>query len=103
MTSESFFREWSQTSTTTDVFGRTVSIGRQIAFAYIDGAHTYTAAKSDVDNVDAFLMPGGFVLFDDSAEDSGFQEVTRVATEVARLPQYELVFAKPNYFFKKRR
>ena len=99
--SDQFLELWHVGSTTEDVFGRPVTLGGPISFAYIDGAHTYHAAKGDFLGVDEHLLPGGFMLFDDSADDSGW-EVTRVIVEVKQNPSYELVFTTPNYLFRKR-
>jgi hypothetical protein len=99
--SHQFFKLWHTCSTTEDVFGRPVTLGGPISFAYIDGAHAYNAVKGDFLGVDQHLLPGGFILFDDSADLSGF-EVNRVVAEVKRDPSYELVFKTPNYFFRRR-
>jgi len=99
--SDQFFELWHLGSTTEDVFGRLVTLGGPISFAYIDGAHTYNAAKGDFLGVAQHLLPGGFIFFDDSADDSGW-EVTRVIAEVKQNPSYEIVFNTPNYLFRKR-
>lgn len=99
--SDQFFKLWRLGSTTEDVFGRSVTLGGPMSFAYIDGAHTYDVAKGDFLGADQHLLPGGFILLDDSADDSGF-EVTQVAAEVKQNPSYELVFKTPHYFFRKR-
>jgi hypothetical protein len=99
--SDRFFELWRLGSMGEDVFGRSVALGGPISFAYIDGAHTYVAASGDFLGVDENLMPGGYILFDDSADGSGW-EVTQVVRELERNPSYELVFKTPNYFFKKR-
>jgi hypothetical protein len=99
--SDQFFRLWSLRTTTKDVFGRSVALGGSISFAYIDGAHTYNAAKGDFLGVDQHLLPGGFILFDDSADDSS-SEVKRAVAEVKLNPSYELVCKTPNYFFRKK-
>jgi hypothetical protein len=99
--SDEFFESWRLNSMVEDVFGRLVTLGGPISFAYIDGAHSYTAAKGDFLGVDRNLTPGGFVLFDDSADGSKW-EVTRVVQEVEQNISYELVFKSPNYFFRKR-
>jgi hypothetical protein len=91
--SDQFFELWRICATTEDVFGRRVAFGGPISFAYIDGAHTYDAAKGDFLGADQHLLPGGFILFDDSADDSDWG-VTRVVAEVKRDPSYELVFKR---------
>jgi hypothetical protein len=77
-----------------------VTMGGPLAFAYIDGNHTYDFAKRDWRNVDEFLVPGGFVLFDDSASYLDF-DVYPVTRELRRNPKYELVSANPNHLFRK--
>ena len=99
--SERFFELWHGGSTTEDVFGRSVTLGGPISFAYIDGAHSYEAAKGDFLCVDEHLLPGGFILFDDSFDGSPFQGVTRVAQEVRNGRRYEIALNLPNYFFRK--
>jgi len=97
-----FFDLWNQNTMAEDVFGRSVRLGGPISFAYIDGNHTYEAAKGDFQGVDPHILPGGFILFDDSADGSGHDGATQVAHEVMRNPAYELVFRTPNYFFRKK-
>ncbi len=99
--SNRFFELWRLGSTAKDVFGRSITLGGSISFAYIDGAHTYDAALGDFRGVDQHLSPGGFILFDDSADDGAF-EVPRVMAEVKQNPAYELVFKTPHYFFRKK-
>ncbi|MEE3717381.1 class I SAM-dependent methyltransferase [Tumidithrix elongata RA019] len=98
--SGNFLENWHAKSTAQDVFGRSIEFGGSISFAYIDGAHTYEAAKEDFLGIDRYLLPGGFVLFDDSADDSPF-DCKKVVAEVIANPAYELVCKTPNYFFRK--
>lgn len=99
--SDEFFEQWRAGSTCTDVFGRSVTLGGPIGFAYVDGNHGYDFVARDWRNVDAFLAPGGFVLFDDSYDGSGWG-VTRLMPEVLASGRYELVARNPNYLFRKR-
>jgi len=99
--SDEFFRLWQEGAAVRDVFGRERRLGGPIAFAYIDGNHTYEFARRDFENVDRWLEPGGFVLFDDSADGSGW-EVCRVVAEVAASGRYRLAARNPNYLFQKR-
>ena len=100
--SDDFFRCWEQGVENQDLFGRSVKLGGEISFAYIDGAHSYEASRRDFLNVDRYLAPGGFVLFDDSADDCEF-ECRRTAKEVLEAhPDYELAFRTPNYLFRRR-
>ena len=100
MLSDDFFTAWGRGETVTDVFGRPARLGGPISFCYIDGNHEYKFAKSDFQNTDRFLEPGGFVLFDDSADGSHW-EVCRVVEEVKQMANYELVVKNPNYLFRK--
>ncbi len=97
---DDFFALWGAGRQTVDVFGRGWRLGGPISFCYIDGDHRYEAAARDFRNTDRFLEPGGFVLFDDSADGSKW-EVTRVIEEVKRLGTYRVVIQNPNYLFQK--
>lgn len=99
--SDEFFRRWFKNEKTVDVFGRAVTLGGEISFCYIDGNHTYEFAKRDFENTDRALVSGGFILFDDSADDSPW-EVNRLTREIASGHQYELVLRSPNYLFRKK-
>jgi hypothetical protein len=99
-TSQAFFEAWRRGERTSDLFGREVALGGPIAFAYIDGNHTYDAALADFVGCDEFLQGGGFLLFDDSHTDWG---VTGVMRDVKNSRRYELVMRNPNHLFQKRR
>ncbi len=96
-----FFQSWAENREVEDIFRRPVALGGPISFAYIDGAHAYEAVRQDFANVDRFLAPGGFVLFDDSSVHGGSPGVARVATEVASLPGYDTAMRTPNRLFCK--
>jgi hypothetical protein len=99
--SDEFFRLWHDQKTAIDVFGRSVTLGGGVSFCYIDGNHTYDFARRDFENTDKILLPGGFILFDDSADGSQW-EVNRLVREVAEMGKYELILTNPNYLFKKK-
>lgn len=99
--SDEFFRRWFENEKTVDVFGRPITLGGNISFRYIDGNHTYEFAKRDFENTDRALVPGGFILFDDSGDDSHW-EVNQLTREIASGRQYELVSSDPNYLFRKK-
>jgi hypothetical protein len=98
--SDDFFDGWRAGEPVRDVFDRPVRLGGPISFCYIDGNHTYPYARRDFDNCDAMLEKGGFLLFDDSADGSGWG-VCDVVREVAADPRYEIVMRCPNYLFRK--
>lgn len=99
--SDEFFDAWREGREERDVFGRRVRLGGPIGFCYIDGNHSYEYARRDFDNADEFLEPGGFLLFDDSADGSGW-EVCQVVAEVQESGRYDLIIKNPNYLFRKR-
>ena len=98
--SDEFFAAWAWNARVTDIFQRPAQLGGPISFCYIDGDHRYEQARNDFLNADRFLEPGGFILFDDSADGSVW-EVTRVIEEVKRMPNYRVVIANPNYLVQK--
>jgi hypothetical protein len=100
--SDRFFELWTSNATAVDVWGRQVRLGGPISFSYIDGAHTYDEVKADFVNVDRHLLPGGFILFDDSSDSDIYEDVKRVVAEVKTHPSYELVLKVPNYCFRKK-
>ena len=78
-----------------------MQLGGPFAFAYIDGAHTYEQSTKDFQNVDRYLELGGFIVFDDSADDGPHVGSTRTAQEAAMLTRYEVVAKNPNYCLRK--
>jgi hypothetical protein len=99
--SDEFFHRWFANEETVDVFDRPVTLGGKLSFCYIDGNHTYEFAKRDFENTDRALVPGGFILFDDSADGSSW-EVNQLVHEIASGHQYEVVSQNPNYLFRKK-
>ncbi len=99
--SDDFFDLWGASSTTNDVFNRSIKLGGDIAFCFIDGNHQYEFAKRDFMNTDMYLIPGGFVLFDDSGDGTDW-DVNRLAREIERDERYEIIARNPNYLFRKR-
>ncbi|UCG15270.1 MAG: class I SAM-dependent methyltransferase [Phycisphaerales bacterium] len=101
MLSDEFYNAWRSGRRVTDVFGREVQLGGPISFCYIDGNHSYEAAKADFQNTDEMLVRGGFLLFDDSADGSEW-EVCRVVREIKAAGRHEVVIRNPNYLFVKK-
>jgi len=101
MLSDEFFSYWEKGAEVVDIFSRSIGLGGPVSFCYIDGNHSYEYALRDFENCDRWLLPGGFILFDDSSDRSGF-EVTRVAKEVHRSKRYDTVAKNPNYLFQKK-
>jgi len=97
--SDEFFEKWKKGETVQDVRGRALPLGGPVSFCYIDGNHTYEGSKQDFLNCDAFLEPGGFLLFDDSAEHQF--GVWRLMPEVLATGRYKLSATNPNHLFQK--
>ena len=99
--SDNFFSKWTVKEAMIDIFDKKfVPSDQKISFAFIDGNHTYPFAKRDFENVDKYLEPGGFILFDDSADYFGWGS-SKVAKEVSKLKSYRLIKKNPHYFFQK--
>ena len=95
-----FFENWKAETTCQDIFKKTVRLGGSISFVYIDGNHSFQNVLNDFENSDKYLDVGGYILFDDSADFSGW-EVTRVIKIVKKTGRYSVVMKNPNYLFKK--
>jgi hypothetical protein len=98
--SDEFFQAWDAKQVRSDVFGRELPLGGPLAFCFIDGNHTYDFARRDFENTDRHLVPGGFILFDDSG-DGAYEGLSQLMGEIAKTGRYELIAHNPNYFFRK--
>jgi predicted O-methyltransferase YrrM len=99
-TSNDFFSKWERTEEVNDVFERKVKLGGPIAFAYIDGDHSYEAAEQDLENVTKYLIRGGLILLDDSADHLSFGSA-RLMKKVARDKRFSIEDRNPNYLIRK--
>ncbi len=99
--SDDFFKAWRENTALEDVFGRGAPLGGPLAFVYIDGDHTDAAVRQDIQHAMEFLVPGGFLLLDDSADFWKYGSV-RLAQEMRRWPNVRLVRKNPNYLYQKR-
>ena len=98
LTSNEFFELWKRDAEVTDLFGRTARLGGPVAFAYVDGNHTYEQARKDAENLRAHLVPGGLILLDDSADDSPF-DCKRVVPDLLE-QGFSVVWNNPNYLLR---
>jgi hypothetical protein len=101
LASSDFFGLWYSRDYYPDLLGHKVDLGGAIGFCYIDGNHTYPVVRRDFENTHSALLPGGFILFDDSGETSEYPDVRKVALEVAASGCYELISENPNHLFRK--
>jgi predicted O-methyltransferase YrrM len=99
-TSNDFFSGWGKKEMT-DLFGRSIIQSGSISFCYIDGDHSYQAAKDDFENAYRLLAKGGFILMDDTADKLNFGSC-KVARELAKDDRIELIDAENNYLFRKK-
>ncbi len=108
MFSDDFFRAWDRHERVRDVVsGGMIELGGPLCFCFIDGDHSYAAAKRDFENTDRHLVRGGYILFDDSGDDVLGPDGKpwgswRVAKEVEAIGRYEMVMKTPNYLFRKK-
>lgn len=49
-----------------EMFATNVPQGFALRLAFIDGDHSYTAVASDIEIVERYLLPGGWICFDDA-------------------------------------
>jgi len=96
--SQELFDQWRRNALVSDVFDRSVRLGGPFSFCYVDGNHSYEGAKCDFQNCDAFLEPGGFILFDDSTLKSF--GVHKLMPEVLATGRYQLAAKNPNHLFQ---
>lgn len=99
--SDEFFDLWSKNAVVKDILHRETPLGGPISMAYIDGNHTFENTKRDFENTDKFLQPGGFILFDDTADYYEFGSA-RFMKEMKRNRNYELIDRNPNFLFRKK-
>ncbi len=99
--SRQFFELWQARAPACDLFERKISLGGPIAFAFIDGDHSYEAALGDGLSVMRDLAPSGYILFDDSraGDDNAHQGCRKAALEIAA--QLELVGEFPNVLVRR--
>lgn len=98
--SDDFFLMWRRGADVVDIFGHPQKLGGAIGFAYVDGSHQPAQCRRDFENIDAFLAPEGFILFDDSSEKAPFG-LHPFMLELSARKDYELVVQNPNFLFRK--
>jgi hypothetical protein len=99
LTSDDFFHAWQTEGIKTDVFQRNIQLGGPLSFVYIDGDHSYETVFRDVQHALQWLVPGGWLMLDDSADYWNFGSV-RMAKELLKYKNLKLVMKNPNYLFQ---
>lgn len=99
--SDDFFTLWREEASAVDLFDRPTQLGGKISLAYIDGDHSYAQARRDFEHVHEALLPGGFVLMDDSAPFDHFGSAQFAREVAATYPDMRVVMKNPHYLFVK--
>lgn len=100
LSSDEFFERWAAGGTGKDLFGHAPPLGGPLSFVFVDGDHRHEQALRDFEHAHELLVPGGFILFDDSDRFGAFPQVYDVVlTALAR--GYELVDANPHHLVRK--
>lgn len=96
-----FFKKWNEQISMEDLFGRNIQLGGEIAFAYIDGNHHYSHAFDDFMNVAKYMIKGGFILLDDTANHLHLGSA-QMMKEVKKDERFVVVDKKNNYLLQKK-
>ncbi len=70
MTSDEFFKRWSQNNSLTDKYDKNISGQRKFSFCFVDGGHSYNQTMRDLKNCATHSERLAFVLVDDSDKHS---------------------------------
>lgn len=95
-----FFDYWGTEKVVVDIFDRKINLGGPVSFCFIDGDHSYLQSKKDFLNINNYLINGGFLMFDDSA-DGTETGVAALMKEIMKSKKYKLVLKNPNYLYQK--
>lgn len=77
-------------------------VGFKCKLAFIDGDHGYEAVCDDIENVEKFLVPNGWICFDDAF--SSYEGVNQAITDkIIKNPMYERCQQLTRKFFVARR
>jgi Methyltransferase domain len=98
--SDIFLEQWASEASCSDVFGRMATLGGPIAFAYLDGDHSLQTVQMEFEAINKYLLPGGFILLDDSGRGMPFGSV-QVADAILQRDDYQLVARNPNVLVQK--
>ena len=100
LSSDDFFVAWRDGQERTDLWGRSVKLGGPLAFCFVDGAHAAENVRRDFENVDAHLVAGGLILFDDSDPYGRYPHIYGIVEEALR-GGYELLADYPAHLIRK--
>lgn len=98
-TSQEFANSWLKQETVTDIFLNNTKLGSKFGFIYIDGDHSYSTAKHDLEFAINSGLNGTHILMDDTSANSKFG-CAQLMAELHNYPQLEVITKKPNYLLK---
>jgi hypothetical protein len=83
-------------------FRKTVKANFKSKLVFIDGDHSYDSVSQDIQNMDRYLVPGGWICFDDAF--SCYDGVNRAIEDcIINNPAYELCQQMTRKFFMARK
>jgi predicted O-methyltransferase YrrM len=83
-------------------FAETAPSGLKCRVAFVDGDHSYAAVCEDIDRIERYLVPGGWICFDDAF--SYYEGVNRaIRDRILGNPGYELAQQMTRKLFVARR
>ncbi len=87
---------------TLDMFAQQAPKDFKCKLAFVDGDHSYDAVCKDIANIERFLVPGGWICFDDAF--SVYDGVNKAITDkIINSTQYDLCQQLTRKFFVARR
>lgn len=100
MYSDDFFDNWNDCTKKPDVFGREITLGGTISFAYMDGGHSNEVASRDFNNIASNLVQRGFILLDDSGNLKDLASA-HLISDIKKDKNFRIVSKNPNYLIQK--
>jgi predicted O-methyltransferase YrrM len=86
----------------TDVFARSMPSDFRCRLVFLDGDHSYESVCRDIETMERFLVPGGWICFDDAF--SSYDGVNRaIQDRILGDPRYELGQQMTRKFFVARK
>jgi hypothetical protein len=81
-----------------ETFARSVPSDFRCRLVFLDGDHSYESVCQDIENMEKFLVPGGWMCFDDAF--STYEGVNRaIEDRIINNPRFELGHQMTRKFF----
>ena len=79
-------------STSIDVINQARSLMPAVDILFIDGAHDYHGVRKDFENYQSFVVPGGYIVFDDYNDLEHSPEVKTAVNDIVKeINGYEVI------------